>query len=284
MEETDCPTCGKLAGRTLLFQEEGIGFYQCDSCNLQFASPRFTEQSMLNIYNHENFTSDYRKYRNWTFEQWKNSGDRSYNVSLEKVNLVKEYLPEGSRILDVGCSIGQTVYLANLQNLHAEGLEPGKELAEIAIHSIGAPVKNMQIQDFYVKEPYDGIIIWDVLEHLYDPVEVLQACSDRLRSGGYLFAQIPNHKGMGNRLKAYLCRHGLRKSFKHFGFPWHVYSFDRKSITKMFDKVRLVPVRFESWPGALMDAKKDPLSKLSISLAKRFALTDYITVVAKKAG
>jgi len=282
LEETSCPICGDDAPRKLIFRDREIGFYVCEQCNLQFASPRFTETSMLNIYNSENFTSDYRQYRDWNFDQWVAKGDRSYTVSLEKVNLVKEYLPGGSRILDVGCSVGQTVLLANKCGLKAEGIEPGKELADIALNSIGAPVHNMQIQDFPVSEPYDGIIIWDVLEHLYNPLEVIQSCSDRLRDGGFLFAQIPNHRGLGNRSKEFLCRKGLRKTFKHFGFPWHVYSFDRQSLTHLFKKTGLAPLRFESWSGALMDARNDPISRISIYLAKKLALSDYITVVAVK--
>jgi len=282
LEETSCPTCGSDALRKLIFKDGEIGFYVCDQCNLQFASPRFTELSMLNIYEQENFTKDYKDYREWNYSDWVKSGDRSYTVSLEKVKLIAEYLPKGSRILDVGCSIGLTVFLANKNGFDAQGVEPSKELFLIAKNSIGVPVENLQIQEFENSHPFDGVVIWDVLEHLYNPIEVLAACSSRLVPGGYLFAQIPNHRGVGNKLKELLCRVGLRKKYKHFGFPWHVYSFDKESLQKMFAKVGLTTIRFESWSKALMDAKSDPVSRFRIFLAKRFATTDYITVVARK--
>jgi len=282
LEKTNCPTCGKTAGSTLLFKEGEIRFYRCDNCNLQFASPRFTETTMLKIYEAENFTNDYREFQEWSYDNWKLKGDRSYTVSLEKVRLIQEYLHEDARILDVGCSVGLTVLLARENGFDAQGIEPSKELYSIAVKNIGIPVKNMQIQELRDEPPFDGVIIWDVLEHLYNPVEVLKSCSSNLKQGGYLFAQIPNHHGVGNKVKEWLCRVGIRKTFKHFGFPWHVYSFDKKSLAIMLEKADLEAERFESWPSALMDAKTDPFSKLNIYLAKRFALTDYITVVAKK--
>ena len=39
-------------------------------------------------------------------------------------------------------------------------------------------------------ERFDGLVIWDVLEHLYNLVEVMEHCVAVLRPGGYLFATI----------------------------------------------------------------------------------------------
>jgi len=282
LEKADCPTCGQDANRSLLFKEGEIGFYSCANCSLQFASPRFTEAAMLKIYGDEHFTHDYKEFRSWTYEEWVEKGDRSYIVSKKKIELIQEYLPERSRILDVGCSIGLTVLLANKQGFEAEGVELSKELFRIATEIIGTKVSNQELKGFKNEKLYQGIVIWDVLEHLYDPVDVLRDCVSRMEPGGYLFAQIPNHRGIGNRTKQFLCQLGLRSTFKHFGFPWHVYSFDKKSLIAMLEKVGLRAIRFESWPSALMDNKSDPLSKLSIYLAKKFTKTDYIMVVAQK--
>jgi hypothetical protein len=87
---------------------------------------------------------------------------------------------------------------------------------------------------------------------------------------------------MGNMYKAFLCRIGAKKRFRHFGFPWHIYSFDKISLTAMLGAIGLKPVKFESWSHYLTEGKINLLTRLPIALAKRAARSDYIVCVARK--
>ena len=104
------------------------------------------------------------------------------------------------------------------------------------------------LEDFNPGYRYEAMVIWDVLEHVYNPIGLIERCGRLMNNGGYLFIQVPNFKGISNRYKSFLCRSGLKKSgFKHFGFPWHIYSFSRESLVNILSAEDFEPLFFESW-------------------------------------
>jgi SAM-dependent methyltransferase len=284
IENAACPLCiDRNSSAQLIFKNsDSIGFYKCLNCNLIFASPRFTEESMLKIYENEAF-ADLSMYDKWSYEEWRQSKSRSYNIEQQKILLVKRYLPEKSRLLDVGCGTGLFVLAANQSGFLCEGIEPSVRLSEIGNNVLKVPVSTVQIEDYNPTYKFNGIVIWDVLEHLYDPVRVVRRCRELLEPDGFLFLQVPNHKGISNSYKTQLYRLGLKKdNFKHFGFPWHVYSFDRKSLSVLNNLAGFKPVLFESWSHLLKDGKTGSLSQIIINLAKQSCLSDYIVCLAQK--
>lgn len=283
LEDTYCCVCERDTSTKLIYKnKEGIGFYKCLSCNLIYASPRFTEESMLKIYENENF-ADLSCFDNWSYERWSTSKDRSYNIQQLKIILIKKYLSEGDRILDVGCGTGLFVLEANKKGFLCEGLEPSSRLSNIGLNTLRVPIFPTQIEDVYPLHKYRGIVIWDVLEHVYNPVSILKRCFDLLESGGFLFLQVPNHRGIANRYKTLLYRLKLKGTdFKHFGFPWHVYSFDRKSLSVLMAKTGFKPICFESWSHLLKNGKKSFIAQTISFIVRKLCLSDYIVCVARK--
>ncbi len=285
LEEASCPADGKNAGADLVFRcRDGIGYYRCRDCNLMFASPRFTEESLMNIYETEAF-ADLRMFEDWSYEKWKEGRDRAYVTQRQKLELIRRYLPEGARLLDVGAGMGLFLLEARKEGFKCEGLEPSAMLSKVASEVLGVPVSTVEVEDFNPPYKFDGIVIWDVLEHLYDPVGVLKRCAELLEPGGYVFAQVPNHRGLSNSTKTMLCRMGIKRSgFKHFWFPWHVYSFDRGSLGALARAASLEPVLFESWSHLLKEGRSGPFSRTVIDVVKKLCISDYIVCVARKTG
>ena len=77
--------------------------------------------------------------------------------------------------------------------------------------------------------------------------------------------------------------YGLKKDeFKHFGFPWHIYSFNKKSLANLMDACGFEPLIFEFWSHLLKQGKQGVLAKIGISMAQKFAMSDYMVLVARK--
>ena len=46
-EEVACPTCSNNADSALIYKrDDGIGFYKCLDCNIEYASPRLVEKEI----------------------------------------------------------------------------------------------------------------------------------------------------------------------------------------------------------------------------------------------
>jgi len=112
------------------------------------------------------------------------------------------YLPaptQPSRLLDVGC--GSAVVLARMQAFgwQVEGVEPDPLAAEAA-RAKGVPVRvgTLEPQGFPANH-FDAVHSAHVLEHVHDPVRLLQESYRILKPGGTLITITPNVESWGHR-------------------------------------------------------------------------------------
>jgi len=281
-EKVSCPTCGMDTKKKLIYKrDDGIGFYKCLQCNIEYASPRLIESELLKLYEGDDW-KDLSKYADWTYQNWKDSKGPHYCLIKENVKLIKKFLNTGSSILDVGCDIGLTVKSLEENGYYSEGVEISSVGAKIAKEKTGIKVHNMELESYKSEIKFDGVLLLDVLEHLYDPTKVLKECANHMKIGSYIFIHVPHHGGISARFKRFLHKRGLKKGYKHFGFPAHIYAFDRKSLKAILAKSGFKTVHYESWPSAITNGKVNFFNYLFVYIIKKLALSDYIICVAKK--
>ena len=284
LEDASCPTCVNPSSPELVFKtSNNVGIWKCPDCEIMYASPRFSEESLLSIYETEAFLED-SFYRNWSYEKWKKENtQRSYIPQTLKIQLVRRFLSQRDRILDVGCGTGLFCLEASKQNLNVEGLDPSHMLIDLGQRLFGIPLQHSRIEDFDPGYKYKGIVLWAVLEHVYNLKDMIKKCEYLLEEGGYLFIDVPNHEGASNRFKTFLNQKGIKKDdFKHFGFPWHIYSFNKKSLSCLMKACGFEPVLFEFWSHVLKDGANGMMRKIVVWLTQKYEFSDYITLVAKK--
>ncbi len=284
LEDVGCPICVDPSRPQLVFQQSnGVGIWLCPKCEIMYASPRFSETSLLEIYENEALVEE-SFYEDWSYERWKKENtNRSYVPQTLKIELVRRFLSQEDRILDVGCGTGLFCLEASKQGLNVDGIDPSAMLIEFGRKLFGIPLHHGQLEEFEPDQKYKGIVLWAVLEHVYNLKDLIKRCGDLLEEEGYLFIDVPNHEGASNRFKTFLSQKGLKGSdFKHFGFPWHIYSFNKKSLSCLMKACGFEPVRFEFWSHLLKDGANGLLARMAISLIQRFELSDYITLVAQK--
>jgi len=281
-EDVLCPTCGKNGDSALNYRrEDGIGFYKCLDCNIEYASPRLIETELLKLYEGDDW-KDLSKYNDWTYQNWKDSKGPHYYLVKENIKLVKKFLNKVSSVLDVGCDIGLTVKSLEENRYYSEGVEISSVGAKIAKEKTGIKVHNMELGSYKSEVEFDGVLLLDVLEHLYNPIKVLKECASHMKIGGYIFIHVPHHGGISTRFKRFLHKKGLKKGYKHFGFPAHIYAFDRRSLKAILTKSGFETVHYESWPSSITNGKVNFFNYIFVHIIKKLALSDYIICVAKK--
>ncbi len=100
----------------------------------------------------------------------------------------------GKKVLDVGCGGGILAESMAREGAQVTGLDMGKEPLEVArLHALetGTRLTYIQstIEDHAQENPhsYDVVTCMEMLEHVPDPLSVIQACSALVKPGGHVF-------------------------------------------------------------------------------------------------
>ena len=117
------------------------------------------------------------------------------------VDIVVTQLPApGRRLLDIGCGAGKALIRFRELGWEAEGIDIDREAVETALAK-GLNVQLGQVSEQKYLEKYFDVVIMDhVIEHVLEPVRLLEECYRVLKNGGYLVAYSPNVSCLGHKL------------------------------------------------------------------------------------
>ena len=102
--------------------------------------------------------------------------------------------PHQPRILEIGVGPGYNLLEIYPADARLEGVEPDQGLATFAAKRSPAPVFQARVDQLPSEiqdESYDGITMFDVLEHIQDDTDALQIVHRKLRPGGRLVMSAP---------------------------------------------------------------------------------------------
>lgn len=128
-------------------------------------------------------------------EKWGIDPTYSLFIRQEIINLMDLSLKDKINVLEVGCACGATLLKIKSINPQAKlyGIELNERAAEIAKQVAKVSAQNIENEKLsYRKGFFDYIIFADVLEHLYNPGEVLKNILRYLGPNGRVLASIPN--------------------------------------------------------------------------------------------
>jgi Methyltransferase domain len=96
-----------------------------------------------------------------------------YHAALARVSELAAFVPPGAAVLDIGCGLGAMVRRLDEQGYRAVGIEPDEELARQASIYSGVPVVSDLGAVAARVGMLDAALMFDVFEHLHDPVTYL---------------------------------------------------------------------------------------------------------------
>ncbi|MDC0612509.1 bifunctional 2-polyprenyl-6-hydroxyphenol methylase/3-demethylubiquinol 3-O-methyltransferase UbiG [Vibrio sp.] len=112
----------------------------------------------------------------------------------------------GKKVLDVGCGGGILAESMAKEGATVTGLDMGKEPLEVArLHALESGVKVDYIQETIevhaAQNPhsYDVVTCMEMLEHVPDPLSIVQSCAKLVKPGGHVFFSTLNRN-----IKSYL--------------------------------------------------------------------------------
>jgi SAM-dependent methyltransferase len=196
---------------------------RCRECRFGFREMSSTETELVELYRH----MDTRCF---------NAESKGRSKTAEAhLHIVQNHVRRKGRLLDVGCASGLFLRHAMDAGWDVVGVEPAEELCRTARELLGpqAEVYGSTLQSIYLPPAsFDAITLWDVLEHVSEPVSFLERCASVLKPGGLLFANVPDldswqSRALGSRWPLLLPEHlnyfnpgSLRMCGDRAGLQW----------------------------------------------------------------
>ena len=137
-------------------------------------------------------------------------GLRRLDLIAEAIESYRECTSKQSaRVLDVGCGNGQIgIPLASL-GYDVVGIDSDPRSIETASDTNPFDNATFLVQDalaLEVEGPFDAIVCCEVLEHLPEPLRLLESASDLLEDEGVLLVTIPNGYTVEEMMRRFLTR------------------------------------------------------------------------------
>jgi 2-polyprenyl-3-methyl-5-hydroxy-6-metoxy-1,4-benzoquinol methylase len=180
-----CPICGDT-GTLPFLTKNGFAIARCARCDVLRVDPIPTDEFLRAHYQDPAY-----------FDGAAEQGYQNY-ADLEKALLphfrrrlrnIEKHLPKG-RLLDFGCAAGYFLQVAQAAGWQVVGVELAQEMAQRAAQSVHAPI--VSALDELTECHFDVITLWEVIEHLPQPLALLRQLHECLRPGGMLMLSTPN--------------------------------------------------------------------------------------------
>lgn len=104
-------------------------------------------------------------------------------------------------MLDIGAGRGKLLLSAKSDGWKVVGIETSPRFAGVAEKYSGVEVRRAPLEQCgFASDSFDVVILGAVLEHLYNPDEVMREVARVLRRGGILYVDVPNEEGLYFRM------------------------------------------------------------------------------------
>jgi 2-polyprenyl-3-methyl-5-hydroxy-6-metoxy-1,4-benzoquinol methylase len=133
----------------------------------------------------------------------------------------------GGALLDVGCGNGRLLTVMRTLGWRVHGIEPDERSAENARRASGARVDAQLDDTLYPPAHFDVVTMNHVLEHVAEPVTLLEQCHRVCRRGALLGIAVPNWRALGHRL--------FGRSWYGLEVPRHVVMYEPRTLERMIE-------------------------------------------------
>lgn len=143
------------------------------------------------------------------------------------------------KLLDVGCAFGYVVELARARGYEAYGFDPSSFAAKKAGTLVGAErIQEGTIQEVsYPKGTFDVITMFDVFEHLQDPIADMKKLRTLLKPDGIMIIATGDTQSIAARV--------MKRRWTFFIPPQHIFFFNKRNVVTLLRLAGLKPVRWE---------------------------------------
>jgi len=175
-----CLGCGNTHFNRIL-----AGYRVCSFCGTINSHPRLKREYLEEMWSEGRAADFFHKFVVTA------SIEKRQQLMRERRDLIKQYIQSG-KILEIGSSIGIFIDTMKESNYQIEGVEVLPFCIEYNRNK-GNNIYPIPFEEIDFKpDSYDGLVLWEVIAHIHDPVFFMSKAFALLRNGGYIFLSTPN--------------------------------------------------------------------------------------------
>lgn len=211
----------------------------------------------------------------WSFpnlyQKYKQVFDDFFKERLTRIEKYSRF--QKKEFLDIGIGFGLWAKFLIKNGYKGEGFDISPESIKYC-KSQDLTCEENSVENFSTTRKYSLICMFDVLEHLENPVEVLQKIKKMMHNDSLLYIQVPNVIGF-----KFPYNHSL-------GLPYHLWQFDRATLKKLLAQNGFEIL--EDWTGIQGVIGKyeqggpSTMLKVAWKIANFFKIGNRIQIIVKK--
>jgi 2-polyprenyl-3-methyl-5-hydroxy-6-metoxy-1,4-benzoquinol methylase len=234
LESVECPFCAAGTPQEELFSDPPFAVKRCSGCRLVFVSPRIAGDQVAAIYGESYWRSPSAK--DFGFTDYRADAGNWLRTYRRRAHVLDGLLAPPARILDVGCAAGYFLDVMCDSGFEGWGIEVSAAIAREARTRIGEDRIHIgTLRDHpFEDSSFDLVTLWDVVEHLPDPVSALVQARRLLKPGGLLLLETQNVESVFARL--------MRRRWQHFKQAEHLWHFSPATVSMLLDRAGFTPV------------------------------------------
>jgi 2-polyprenyl-3-methyl-5-hydroxy-6-metoxy-1,4-benzoquinol methylase len=208
---SECPVCDN--GKPSFWAAVGGYVYrQCGGCGLIYLQ-RTPSASDLESYYNKQFQVDRKRQERMVAGQ-----------CHPMLRVLEQLLTGRGRLLEIGCSYGHFLSMAEANGWVVEGVEISRSAAVWARQNLGLRVHSGTLEEMSpkLKRSFDAVAMFHVLEHAPEPERLVLQAREFLRPGGILLIRTPN-------ASSWIAKR-CRTTWEWLTPPAHIYLFSPVSL------------------------------------------------------
>jgi 2-polyprenyl-3-methyl-5-hydroxy-6-metoxy-1,4-benzoquinol methylase len=206
--------------------------------------------------------------RDFYFESFGEEVTAHFDSYLKRCHEYRRANAGGLHLLDIGCGNGSFLARAKKQGFVCEGIEACEALAGAVRNKLDCPVHNTLLSECdFPAESFDIVTMYDLVEHLQDPIRDIRRVHSWLKPGGILFLLTPNDNALFRRLTRTAFRwsfHVAQRPMRALYYPHHLSYFTSRSLGALLEDAGFQIVD--------METQNQEVSRLHLSRTDRVAV------------
>ena len=144
-----------------------------------------------------------------------------------RFNKIQKIVQRKGNLLDVGCSLSVFLKYCQDRGWHVCGVEISEREADFVIENYKIKVYKKTLEKInFEKKKFAVVTMWDVFEHLNNPVEVFEKIKKILKDDGLIALSTINYDCLNRKL--------FRKKWRYLIPPEHIFYFTPNFLKQYF--------------------------------------------------